>query len=299
MRLRAVITTLVVLSVSALVSVPTTGALARGTSAGSGRDAPAPTPRSFYVFGTFLTAKGAPTLLAGLATTEVASTGAFSGTLTMAGPKPATPHISGMLTSTSMTATFRLGTQGISLQAIPEVETIGNPTKTGPKTTAGHAFLATVMTGAGSPAMGSSAMMTGMGAPFAGLATIVETSIMSEYSLAATVSAGPHTGAAINGSVFALEDSIGQLHGYFARDSDGAIFPLIAGSLGSKQMLIDVNLMGAGQTKAAGSGMGGSQLMGIAMATPSIIQHQIVYKGTFTGPADADSGTWLISPPEQ
>jgi len=224
--------------------------------------------RTFYISGSLLDAKGTLSLLVGLAKVSVDSTGIYSGTLTMGGTSPITTTVTGTI-STTMTLSGMISGQQVSVMARPVKEKIGNAISSGPKTTAGMEFLGDVMANSTS----------------IGYMTAIDTSILPEYSFAATVSKGQDTGTAINASLYMLSDHRGDLHGYFMDDATGAVYPLLSGTLTRGQMLIHVNLLGHGA------------MIGVAAVANSILNHQLIYKGTLFGPALNDIGTWYCSPP--
>jgi hypothetical protein len=229
--------------------------------------ASAPTMRTFYVSGSLLSSNGTPSLLVGLANVSVDGTGAYSGTMTMGGTNPITATVTGIISST-MTLSGMIGGQQMSVMARPVKERIGNPISSGPATTTGMEFQ-------GDAEVNSTPL---------GYVTAIDTSILQNYSFAATVSKGTNAGMDINGSLYALSDHRGDLHGYFQDDATGAVYPLLSGTLWRGQLLIHVNLLGHGD------------MLGAASVSRSILNHTLIYKGTLFGPALNDTGTWYCAP---
>jgi hypothetical protein len=274
-RLRTILTSLAitVLGGSAILS----SAIVRAQPHHSIRlaDAVAPVSRTLYVNGTVVDAAGYPTRLAGLATLTVQDTGSYTGTMTTAGTNAATLAVSGVISGTGAPSSMTLATtyngQPLAIQARAVVDVVGDRGKTSPLTTVDNEYQGTLTLGNGA----------------SGAVTLIDTSIMREYSFAGTVDRGPHRGMILNAGVFVLMDRYAELHGYLLRDSDNALFPLVSATLGRGRMALHVDLVGGGQ------------LIGVAQASRSIRANQVVYKGTFGGPGSSDSGTWLSSPPEQ
>lgn len=267
MRLRALFSTLLALGLCAGAVTPAV-ALARSASTARSTDAAAPPARTFYVSGSLLNSKGSLSLLVGLAQVSVDTTGVYSGTLTMGGTSPLTTTVTGTISGT-MTLAGMIGGQQVSVTARPVNERIGNALSSGPKTTAGMEYQGDVQANATS----------------IGSMTAIDTSILPEYSFAASVASGRDAGMAVNGSLYALSDHWGELHGYFEDDATGAVYPLLSGTLTRGQLLVHVNMLGHGA------------LIGVASIGSSILNHQLIYKGTLFGPANDDTGTWFCSPP--
>lgn len=265
MRFRTSLVALTALAVSGVFSaVP---ALARAQP--SARLADAPVAHVVYVSGSLMNAAGHPSLLAGVASINVDSSGAYSGTLTTAGTKPATLQVTGTYTTTGMTLMTTWNGQALSVQAAPVVEPIGARGASTPSTTSGAEFRGAVMSGSST----------------VGYVTAFDASILREYSFAASITRGPDRGTAINGGLFLMVDAYGDLRGYLKRDDNSQIFP-ISGALGRGQMLLHVNMLTNGQ------------VLGAATVSRSIIATLTVYRGRLAGPRNNDQGTWLSSPPE-
>ena len=275
MRLRTILTSLAILVLGGSALLSSAVVRAQPHRSSHLADAAAPTSRTLYVDGTVIDAAGYPTRLAGLAALMVQDTGSFTGTMTTAGTNAAKLDVSGVISGTGATSSMTLmttyGGQPLVLQARAVVDIVGDRGKTSPLTTVNNEYQGTLTLGNGA----------------SGAVTLIDTSIMREYSFAGTVNRGPHQGLIINGSLFVLMDRYAELHGYLLRDSDGALFPLVSATLGRGRMALHVDMVGGGQ------------LIGAAQASRSIIANQVVYKGTFGGPGSSDSGTWLSSPPEQ
>src|SRR5439155_16482397 len=115
---------------------------------------------------------GYPTHLAGLAALTVQSTGSYTGTMTTAGASPATLAVSGVISGTgapsSMTLTTTYNGRPLSIQARAVVDIVGDRGKTSPPTTVNNEYQGTVTLGNGA----------------SGAATLIDTSIMREYSFA-------------------------------------------------------------------------------------------------------------------
>jgi hypothetical protein len=265
-RWRTVLLSIIAFSLCTVAAAPG-GAAAQRVRRLHGADA-SPATRSFYISGTLYGAGGAPSLLTGLAQLSVASTGAYSGTLTMGGVKPATAQVTGTI-STTMTLAGTIGGQSVQVTAQPVNERIGNAGASGPATTRGMEFWGDVMVNSRS----------------IGTLTAIDTSILQEFSFAANVAKGQDAGMAINGSLYLLSDQRGELRGYFSDDTNGAVYPLLSGTLARGQLIIHVDLLGHGN------------LVGIASASSGILQNQLLYKGALYGPAATDTGTWFSSPP--
>jgi hypothetical protein len=229
----------------------------------------APVAHTFYVSGSIVNAKGHPSLLVGLASISVESSGSYSGTLMTAGAKPATLKVTGTITGTTMTLTTTLSGQDISVQALAVDEPIGDRGSASPVSTAGNEFRGTVM----------------VGSSVAGYVQVIDTSIMREYSFAATVARGPANGAAINGGLHVLADAYGDLRGYLMRDDDSTVYP-VNGAIGRGILVVHINMLAGGQ------------IIGSAAASRSVLARLIVYRGSFNGPKQGNQGVWLSSPPE-
>jgi hypothetical protein len=210
----------------------------------------------------------------------VGADGTYSGTLTLAGAKPATMPVVGFAGATGMSLVSS-GAHALSVLARPATETISNGAANGATTTAGNEYRGTLVSADG----------------LSGFVTVYDTSVLREYSFAAHITGGPHSGADLNGSLFLFSDGADELHGYFVRDADGAMFPLLSGVLTSRQMLLHIDLSGA-DIMGATSSPNAQQIIGVATASTTLIPNQVAYKGTLTGPSAADRGTWLSLPPE-
>jgi hypothetical protein len=265
-RLRAVLTLILALSLCLVVSLPA-GALARPARVQHAADA-APTTRTFYVSSTVYGSNGVPSLLVGLAQLSVASTGDYSGTLTLGGLNPTKIQVAGTISNT-MTLSATIGSQQIAVTAQTVNERIGNPGAAGPATTKGMEFWGAVMANS---------------APIGSL-TAIDTSILQEYSVADAVTKGQDAGMDLNGSLYVVSDHRGDLQGYFSDDATGAVYPLLSGTLARGELLVHVDLLGHGN------------LVGVAAASHSVLQNQLVYTGMLYGPSLNDTGTWYSSPP--
>lgn len=265
MRFRATAIALAALTASILFSwVPASAQLRSHT-----RVADAPVAHTLYLWGATMNAAGHPSILAGVASVNVDSSGVYSGTLATAGDKPATLQVTGTLTATGMTLATMMGGQQLSVQAMPVVEPIGDRGSATPSTTAGNEFRGAVM----------------LGSTPAGYVTAMDSSIMRGYGFAAAVKRGRDRGTVLNGSLFTFVDAYGDMRGYLLQDGTSAIFPA-TGAIGRGQMFVHINLFGSGQ------------VFGTASASRSIIARLTVYKGAFSGPRNGDLGAWLGTPPE-
>lgn len=271
MRLGAVIGLSAVLGVSLAMSVP--HALAQRHAMGHVIADAAPTPRVLYIQGPYFDPDGRVVTFAGVASINVSSSGSYTGTMSTVGANPATLQVSGVITSTGLTLTTTLNGLNIAVAALNVQDRVYDRGRTNqlPATTNGLEFQGAI---------------TAHSAP-AGYITAIDTSIMREYSVAATISAGPGKGTGINASMFLLSDRYGGVHGYMLQDTTNNLFPLQSGSINRGRLLLHIDFVGGGQ------------IIGVANASSSVISKLVVYKGTFGGPSAADSGTWLISPPEQ
>lgn len=266
MRLRATVLVLAALAVSTILSgLPVS---ARAGHRLHPADT-APVTHTLYVSGAIVNAKGHSSLLAGVASVSVESSGSYSGTLMTVGTKPANLHVTGTITGTTMTLTTTLSGQDLSVQATAVDEPIGDRGASTPATTAGNEFRGTVM----------------QGSSVVGYVQVLDSSVMREYSFAATIARGPNGGAAINGSLYLFTDDYGDLHGYLLRDDNGTAYP-VTGAMGRGMLVVHINLLAGGQ------------IIGSATTSRSIISRLVVYRGSFAGPLRGNQGVWLISPPE-
>jgi hypothetical protein len=265
-QLRTVLASILAFGLCLVFSLPA-GALARPVRVQHAADA-APTTRTFYISGTLLGSSGVPSLVVGLAQLSVASTGDYSGTLTLGGLNPAKVQVTGTISNT-MTLDATIGGQPVAVTAQPVNERIGSPVASGPATTKGMEYWGAVMANA---------------APVGSL-TAIDTSILQEYSVADAVSHGQDAGMNLNGSLYVVSDHRGDLQGYFSDDATGAVYPLLSGTLARGQLLVHVDLLGHGN------------LVGVAAASHSILLNSLVYTGMLYGPAFNDTGTWYSSPP--
>ena len=269
-RLRVAIVLCAALCGSAFLT--TAVATAHSRAAGP-RDTTAPVARAFYIQGPYFNGAGYPVTLAGVASVNVDSTGSYSGTMTTIGTQPATLTVTGTITQGDMSLVTTLSGTPLTINARGVVDRVYDRGKgdTLPATTLGLEYQGAI---------------TANGA-VAGYITAVDTSIMREYSFAATVNSGPHSGTQINASLFLLLDRYGGLHGYMKQDTSSDLFPLQGGSLNRGRLLVHIDLVGGGQ------------IIGVANRSTSVIPGQVAYQGTFGGPGALDSGTWLSAPPEQ
>ena len=268
MRRRTVLIPMAALGMSVFLAV----GLAAAQPQGSARvaDTSAALARTFYVSGSMVTASGSPMSLAGLASLTVTTTGQYTGTLVLAGPKPATLQVSGSISGSNMTLATMVGSQPLSVTAHAVTDRLGDRGKDSPMTTAGNEFQGAAM----------------LGATTTGWITVIDASIMRQYGFAATVTSGPDRDAIINGTLVLLADRYGDLHGYLLRDPDGTLFPLRSGALNRGQLVIHLDLMNDGQ------------VVGAAMQSRSTLAHQLIFKGNFGGPRPGDVGTWFSAPPD-
>jgi len=270
-RLNAVVGLYAMLGVSLAMSVP--HAFAQRHATGHVSADAAPTPRVLYIQGPYFDPDGRVVTFAGVANINVGSSGSYTGTMSTVGTTPAALQVSGVITSTGLTMTTTLNGRGIAVAALNVQDRVYDRGRTNqlPPTTNGLEFQGAI---------------TANGAP-AGYITAIDTSIMREYSIAATVGAGSDKSTGINASLFLLSDRYGGVHGYMLQDTTNNLFPLQSGAINRGRMLLHIDLVGGGQ------------IIGVANASSSVISKLVVYKGTFGGPSATDSGTWLISPPEQ
>lgn len=270
MRLRMALVLCATLGASAVLSSAV--ALAQPHHAGRLADA-ATVTRTLYIQGPYFDPAGRVVTFAGVASLNVSSSGSYTGTMTTIGTKPASLPVAGTIITPTMTLTTTLNGEPITITARNVQDRVYDRGSTNqlPATTNGLEYQGAITAG-GQPS---------------GYVTAIDTSIMREYSFAATVTKGPDKGMDLNASLFVLLDRYGGIHGYLLQDDTNYLFPLQSGAINRGRMLVHLDLVGGGQ------------IIGVANASTSVIARLVVYKGTFGGPSGLDSGTWLSSPPEQ